>query len=919
MNKIYKIILCVIMGYSIPLFSQTTQRVYLSGTDKDHTVDWLFRCTKGRRAGITGKIAVPSCWETKGFGSYHYGRGEVEPEGENGFYSYRFPIKKEWKGQNVRLVFEGSMTDTHVKMNGISAGEVHQGSFYRFSYDVTNLLKYGAKNILEVEVDKRSSNASVNNAERAADFWIFGGIYRPVYLEISPNEHISSIALNADMQGHLRIRTFTEGLNALPNYRVLLSVKDRIGNEVPVKGNSDAAIGNDIDVNVENPHLWNQEKPYLYTAEISLLKNGKTIHTKTEKFGFRTMEFREHDGFYLNGARVIFKGANRHCFWPESGRTLSHAINLNDALLMKSMNMNAVRCSHYPPDVDFLNVCDSLGLLVLDELCGWQSAYDTQVARKLVKEMVERDRNHPSVVIWDNGNEGGWNRAVDDDFSLYDLQHRFVIHPWEKFRGTDTKHYPIFNYTVNSTLYGQEVRFPTEFMHGLYDGGCAAGLQDFWNTMMKHRHPAGGFIWALVDEGVVRDDLGGKVDACGDQAPDGILGPHREKEGSFDAIRKIWSPVIINNLTIPEVFDGRLSIENNYMFTDLKDCKIAYSLDNVSCNASKMSVTHGAWKEVPSISLSPGERRYLSLPKEDWKSYEILNVRIYNPEGMEIYTWQWPLGNAGRIFSLFKNNSVSIKNEKAVVTESGDRLLVKFGNADYEFNKQNGLLAGVSTSLHHYPLTDGPVVLNHENKFKSLQCSWQADTLVVEPLYEDSQWIKWLFIPGNPVCLSYSYNLKEDVDYMGIGFNYPEKQVRSMEWLGNGPFRVWKNRLQGVEFGLWKKSYNNTITGESWDYPEFKGYHSDCRIVSVADDGGRMTFAFDEAGKFFQMLKAPHPAGTKNGNTTPAFPQTNIGFLEGISPIGAKFQPASQMGPSSQKNMQLNKAPVEGRVWMDFE
>ena len=93
--------------------------------------------------------------------------------------------------------------------------------------------------------------------------------------------------------------------------------------------------------------------------------------------------------------------------------------------------------------------------------------------------------------------------GVDDDYRIYDLQERFVMHPWERFRGTDTKHYPDYNYVVNSTIYDRDIYFPTEFMHGIFDGGAAASLSDFWDVMMKHRAPAGGFLWALLDEGLL--------------------------------------------------------------------------------------------------------------------------------------------------------------------------------------------------------------------------------------------------------------------------------------------------------------------------------------------------------------------------------------------------------------------------------
>jgi beta-galactosidase/beta-glucuronidase len=182
-----------------------TQIVYLSGTDAANTVDWEFFCTDGRNSGVWSTIPVPSNWELQGFGTYNYGhdwRNESIKLGkETGMYRHAFDIPAEWRGQVVHIVFEGSMTDTRVKVNGRSAGPVHQGAFYRFSYDITRLLRYGRTNLLEVEVDKHSADASVNRAERQADYWIFGGIYRPVFLEVLPKTHIARTAIDARADG----------------------------------------------------------------------------------------------------------------------------------------------------------------------------------------------------------------------------------------------------------------------------------------------------------------------------------------------------------------------------------------------------------------------------------------------------------------------------------------------------------------------------------------------------------------------------------------------------------------------------------------------------------------------------------------------------------------------------------------------
>ncbi len=179
------IIILFIISIFFSASAQRTETIYLSGTDKDHMVQWDFYCTEGMNSGKWSKIGVPSNWELQGFGTYLYGRSDLVAN-EKGMYKYEFTVPKTWQKKKVFIVFEGSMTDTEVKINGKSAGPVHQGAFYRFRYDISSLLNYGGKNLLEVTVSKESANESINRAERRADYWVFGGIFRPVYLEAFP-------------------------------------------------------------------------------------------------------------------------------------------------------------------------------------------------------------------------------------------------------------------------------------------------------------------------------------------------------------------------------------------------------------------------------------------------------------------------------------------------------------------------------------------------------------------------------------------------------------------------------------------------------------------------------------------------------------------------------------------------------------
>eukprot|EP01031_Cornospumella_fuschlensis_P050494 gene50494-61775_t len=147
--------------------------------------------------------------------------------------------------------------------------------------------------------------------------------------------------------------------------------------------------------------------------------------------------------------------------------------------------------SHYPPDDHFLEVCDSLGLYVMDELAGWHGNYDTPTGTKLLKELVAHDENHPSVIFWINGNEGGHNYELDPIFPQEDIQKRSVIHAWEAFAGFDTQHYREYNYGIGNYDNGHNIVMPTEFLHGMYDGGHGAGLEDYWEKMWASPLSAG--------------------------------------------------------------------------------------------------------------------------------------------------------------------------------------------------------------------------------------------------------------------------------------------------------------------------------------------------------------------------------------------------------------------------------------------
>ncbi len=910
--------------------AQSTEITYLSGTGPDNAVPWEFYCTAGRKSGLWTTIPVPSNWEFHGFGTYNYGH-DPQKGMEEGLYRHRFRLPLHAKGKTIYLVFEGSMTDTYVKVNGKEAGPVHQGAFYRFQYNVTRLLKPGTENLLEVRVAKHSSNESVNRAERDADYWIFGGIFRPVYLTFSPVYHIQRTSIDAKADGSFRLQAFTTPLPRGTQLKAqVLNMQNQPVGEAFTTAPSAGDTVSELKAQVRQPLLWNAEQPNLYRVKVDLLDaSGKLVHTVTERFGFRTVELRAGDGIYINGTKVIMKGVNRHCTWPTTGKALTYSQSLQDAMLIKEMNMNAVRMSHYPPDKHFLEICDSLGLYVLNELAGWQKSYDTLVGRKLVKELVTRDVNHPCIILWANGNEGGWNKALIPEYARWDIQQREVYLPWERFGKLETKHYPDYNYVANSLMYERDIFMPTEFMHGLYDGGHGAGLEDFWQAMMQKTNLGGGFLWVFADEGIIRTDKSDSMDAKGNQGADGIVGPFREKEGSFYTVRTLWSPVqIASNVSGPG-FNGSLLVQNRYHFTNLSSCSFRWKL--LYAGGKTLS------GKQPGINLLPGAQDWMQLQlPEDWLQAEVLHLTALDPDGRELCTWSWPLIQPKQLVV----QRFGKPGQKGIIQHSYKQryLEIAMNQLRFRFDTSTGTLAGVYRGDTYLPLTNGPLLAQATLQRSAFEVLETDSALELRVLYtgEATLELVWQFRQGYPVRLQYRYVQPAETDVRGLHFSFPDSMVRAVDFLGRGPYRVWKNRLKGGTFGYWQKNHNDAITGERWQYPEFKGFHADVYQSRLHTSAGSFSVYAGTEPYFLQLLKPTPPAGAKNNNTAPVFAEGELAFLQAISPIGTKFQAPQVMGPQSQKNVMLatwpldknirnapNKldhyTPVSGELWFDFQ
>lgn len=919
--------------------SVETQRIYLSGHGCDDMRQWQFYCTDGRNAGRWTTIGVPSCWELQGFGTYQYGMrfyGKTRPEGiaaETGKYKYEFTLPKEWEGRQVLLCFEASMTDTYCDINGRKAGSKHKGGFTPFYYDVSDRVFFGPqkKNRIEVTVDKESEEDAVNLAERRADYWNFGGIFRPVFMISKPARNIARVAIDARHDGRFTAVAYLN--RTVADATVSVEIKDMATGKT-VATTKTATRGSDnarLELTAKAIKQWSAEKPNRYEAVFTLAdKDGKVLHRERQKFGFRTIEVREHDGVYVNGQKVMFRGVNRHSFRPETGRTLSPTKNIEDVLLIRSMNMNAVRLSHYPADPEFLDACDSLGLYVLSEHPSWHWAHNTITGTALIEAMVKRDQNHPSIVFWDNGNEGGFNMELDPVFAQWDLQKRTVLYPWGNMHGMETKHYRSWGET-QALLREPEITMPTEFLHGLYDGGHGAGLFDYWQMMRRAPRSAGGFLWDLADEGVLRTDMDGIIDNVGNFGADGIVGPHFEKEGSFYTIKEVWCPIQVVNIAEAHA-TARLDVENRYDFTNLKECKLRYAYRNLPApGGDKVETVKSGTIALPDIA--PHAKGSLALPRVD--NADILDVTVIDPRGEELYTWSLhparptvALGAAEE-----KSATVSVKQDDKTLT-------VTAGQKQYSFCKQTGRLYEVKTARGKYAFK-GPRFLaikradrsqdqfyNHDDKeaekkktqyttyedkgeFAGFTIDEARGTVTARYRLGQLDEAAWTFLADGTVSLSYRYTFGGVVDEMGVAFDYPEARVKAKSWVGDGPYRVWQNRLHGPQYGYWHNAYNDPVPGESFEYPEFKGYFANCSWMTLETEDGHITL--QPRGRFAPAAtaRAEQREGAVDyvGVYTPrdgrdhilyTLPESGLSLLRVIPAVRNKVNTTDLNGPSAQ-------------------
>lgn len=337
-------------------------------------------------------------------------------------YKKRFPVKKEWENKTVLLEFEGVMAACDVWCNGVHAGG-HEGGFTPFVVDLTNAVKFGEENVLTVRVDS-TERKDIPPFGNVVDYLTYGGIYREVWLTAADPVHLSRLFLDCpeplEEEKTLYCSceiTAPQACGGMVTVTLFSPQGDKAGEQTETLSLKQGSGTYRITLShLQKIVLWDPDHPNLYTVEAKV-KAGDNRDICRERFGFRHARFTP-EGFFLNGHKVKLIGLNRHQSWPYAGYAMPRRVQRKDAQLLKEgLGCNMVRTSHYPQSRHFLDACDEMGLLVMEEIPGWQHIGDEAWKERSLmelEEMILRDYNRPSIVLW-----GVRINESQDDHSFY--------------------------------------------------------------------------------------------------------------------------------------------------------------------------------------------------------------------------------------------------------------------------------------------------------------------------------------------------------------------------------------------------------------------------------------------------------------------------------------------------------------------
>ncbi|NIJ45323.1 beta-galactosidase [Wenyingzhuangia heitensis] len=741
------------------------------GKSEDRPTDFMAKDFKGEK---WADIPVPSNWELQGFGqpiytnitypftpdiinggvrnfNYMGPQPPVPPkiyrDNPVGSYYRDFEVPADWKDQSIVLHFGGVSSAFYVWVNGKKVG-YSQGSRLAAEFDITDYLTAG-KNRVALQAFRWSDGSYLEDQ----DMWRLSGIHREVLLMAQPkialNDFFVRTKFDANLNNakleirpHVWVKKEGEDLkNWTINAQLYNAENEKVAKEMKVSFDDvfyerwpqrDITKFAMLETEVTYPRKWSSEDPYLYKLVFSITNpKGDVIEVRSQSIGFRKVEFSAANELLINGKSVEIMGVNRHDHHPVRGKALTRQDMLDDVLLLKRFNFNAVRTSHYPNDPYFYELCNQYGVYVMDEAnieCHhlgsylpqqptWPAAFLSRVIR-----MVERDKNHPSVISWSLGNEAGsgpahaaaagWVKDFDPSRFIHyegaqgdptDPDYKEGAEGQAVFRGPAhanpddpnyvdvlSRMYPELHQLVNMSN-SKHIDRPIvmcEYMHAM--GNSIGGLNDYWKEIRARKNLIGGFIWDMVDQGLeTTNKKGEKFYAYGGDFGDipndknfcinGVFAPDRTPNPHAWECKYIFQSVVFENADIKK---GKVRIYNRFNFTNLKEYEIRWTLSE-----DGKKIQSGILKDV---DVAPYSAKVVQVPfknvkfkkdKEYWVGFTLHEKqdRLWCKKGFEIAHEQILL-KAKETATVVKTSSrakLSVANQNSSIQIKGNKFSVE--------------------------------------------------------------------------------------------------------------------------------------------------------------------------------------------------------------------------------------------------
>lgn len=876
-------------------------------------------------------IQVPGNWTMQGFGKPHYTNVQmpfphmppsVPDDNPTGVYRRRFALPPEWRRRRIVLHIAGCEGACYVYLNGAPVG-LHKDSRTPAEYDVTGMVHFDAPNDL-IAVVLRWSDASFVEDQ---DHWWQSGIHRDVFLYATDTVYLADLSVRGEVsddlhEGTLRVRCTLDAIGEAEEHtRVEAQLYD--ANGAPVFAEPLSATYTQthprfgvrrfvrpelhLEGRIESPHLWSAETPYLYTLVVTVYgPAGPECHAC--HVGFRSIAVRNRQ-LLVNGRAVMIKGVNRHDHSDTTGKAVSRALMELDIQRMKQFNINAVRTSHYPNDPYWLDLCDRYGLYVIDEanieahafyfdLC--RDARYTRAFIERVRNMIERDKNHPSVILWSLGNESGYGpnhdaaaglaRRLDPSRPLHyeGAISRWMGESWQSGRMVTDVICPMYAPIDEIVAWAaQETGDPRplilcEYSHAM--GNSNGSLADYWEAFERYPALQGGFIWEWLDHGIrVADEQGrvywayggdfGDVPNDANFVCDGLVWPDRTPHPALYEYKYLIQPVRVELL---DPSGATLRIVNRQDFAD-----IDWLYGEWEVTADGVPVASGA---LPELHAAPGAAQVVSLDfgaASDVPGERFLTLRFYQrnatfwaPAGHEVAWQQLPL------LAIAGSPALEAPSTPVAIEQTADQVVLRAGGVRAAFDMAMGVLTafgGDENLIVRGPLlnvwraatdNDGLKVWNEPEKPLA---RWQAlglhrmqyrlrrteliaasdEAAAVEIEHSASGREQWddfthiqrytLYASGelrveNTVIIG---NAISDIPRVGVSLTLTPG-LEHLEWYGRGPWDNYSDRKASAIVGRWR----STVTDQYVPYimPQEHGHKTDVRFLRLTDADGRGLF-----------------------------------------------------------------------------